>query len=530
MREDHEEPVFELQKWFDGGDIFYRPEDKQRLQFALDAIVDDKTGLAVIGDNEAVLAHYCKMLLARLREMNGFEIEVFLPMNTVSLLKRFNELLATMSVDEARRPPDADKPVTLLVVNDANEIQEDQWSLLTRLLSDFPGVNVRLVLFIDKNAWPEYEAPLDQLGRRLYRWALQTATLAEAIELMRAGRQYGFERQTEMLLLESGLGAAVEGSYADPDLAQGADTKLVGESADPFPDQGLDFMDGGIDDYADPLDMDAPAEESPKKRTFLSMVLIFGLALAVAWAILSRVSPEPEGGYTAKITETINEIKSRPDKGLAKLPGTADAKSASETSSKAGVKLKADQTSQAQAVVKQLQQDREQKPKTPSTSGLKILEPRLIPTVKSKPSAAPQKVSMPALKVEPKVALKAELKADSKVVVVQKPRAPEGAKTPAKTNGAGFSKAITRVKNARASDVFVQHIVLSTDVQAREYIGRYSSLRKAMVLPMKSGSTTVYAIISGPFPSKPKAQAFADGAAMPADYWVRGAAQLRETL
>ena len=518
MREDHEEPVFELQKWFDGGDIFYRPEDKLRLQFAVDAIVDDKTGLAVIGDNEAVLAHYCKMLLARLRELEGFEIEVFLPMNTVSLLKRFNELLATMSVDEARRPPDADKPVTLLVVNDANEIQEDQWSLLTRLLSDFPGVNVRLVLFIDKNAWPEYEAPLDQLGRRLYRWALQTATLAEAIELMRAGRQYGFERQTEMLLLESGLGAAVEGSYADPDLAQGADTKLADESADPFPDQGLDFMDGGIDDYADPLDMDAPAEESPKKRTFLSVGLVFGLALAVAWAILSRVSPEPEGGYTAKITETINEIKSRPDKGLTKLPGTADAKSASEASSKAGVKLKANPTSQAQAVVKQLQQDREQKPKTPSTSGLKTLEPRLIPTVKSKPSAAPQKVSMPALKVEPNV------------VAVQKPRAPEAAKIPAKTNGVSFSKAITRVKNARASDVFVQHIVLSTDVQAREYIGRYSSLRKAMVLPMKSGSTTVYAIISGPFPSKPKAQAFADGAAMPADYWVRGAAQLRETL
>ena len=72
MREDHEEPVFELQKWFDGGDIFYRPEDKLRLQFALDAIVDDKTGLAVIGDNEAVLAHYCKMLLARLRELKGF--------------------------------------------------------------------------------------------------------------------------------------------------------------------------------------------------------------------------------------------------------------------------------------------------------------------------------------------------------------------------------------------------------------------------------------------------------------------------
>ena len=315
MREDHEEPVFELQKWFDGSDIFYRPQDKQRLQFALDAIVDDELGLAVIGDNEAVLAHYCKILLAKLREMNGFEIEVFLPMNTVSLLKRFNELLASMSVDEARQPPVADKPVTLLVVNDANEIQEDQWSLLTRLLSDFPGVNVRLVLFIDKNAWPEYETPLEQLGRKLYRWALETATLAEAIELMRAARQYGFQRQTETLLLESGLGAAIEGSYADPDLKEGADALPADDSDNPFPEQGMDFLDDGIDDYADPLDLDISEGEPKAKRTLLPMALVFVLAMAVAWTILSRLSSGPEGGYTAKITETINEIKSRPDKG-----------------------------------------------------------------------------------------------------------------------------------------------------------------------------------------------------------------------
>ena len=320
MREDHQEPVFELQKWFDSGDIFYRPEDKQRLQYALDAIVDDKSGLAVIGDNERVLAHYCQMLLTKLRDLDGFEIEVFLPMNTVSLLKRFNELLASMSVDEARQPAAADKPVTLLVVNDANEIQEDQWSLLTRLLSDFPGVNVRLVLFIDKTSWPEYEAPLDQLGRNIYRWALQTATLAEAIELMRAARQFGFQRQTETLLLESGLGAAIEGSYADPDLTEGADAVGSDDSANPFPEESIEFLEDGIDDFAEPMDPGLADGESSEKRSFWPAALVFVLAVAVAWAILSRVSPEPE---TTVVTQII-ESTTTPKKVLVKPVQNAD--------------------------------------------------------------------------------------------------------------------------------------------------------------------------------------------------------------
>lgn len=72
MADNKKEPTFEFQNWFDGGDIFYRSVDKQRFQHALDAIVDDELGLAVIGTNETVLDHYCRMLVARLRDLNVF--------------------------------------------------------------------------------------------------------------------------------------------------------------------------------------------------------------------------------------------------------------------------------------------------------------------------------------------------------------------------------------------------------------------------------------------------------------------------
>jgi hypothetical protein len=106
MRDNQQEPTFEFQDWFDGGDIFYRSKDKQRFQLALNAMIDDDLGLAVIGTNETVLDHYCRMLVARLRDVNIFQVEVFLPTNTDSLLKRFNEMLATMTMEQARQPAD----------------------------------------------------------------------------------------------------------------------------------------------------------------------------------------------------------------------------------------------------------------------------------------------------------------------------------------------------------------------------------------------------------------------------------------
>ena len=257
MRDNHREPTFEFQDWFDGGDIFYRSKDKQRFQLALNALVDDDLGLAVIGTNETVLDHYCRMLVARLRDLNIFQVEVFLPTNTDSLLKRFNEMLATMTMEQARQPADPAAPVKLLVVNDAKSVNEEQWALLVRLLADFPGVNVRLVLFLDKTGWPNYAKPLTLFGRKLYRWVVETPTLDEASQLMKAAVEHGFERETETLLMHTGLGAAIRGGYAEedtedyaPPLDHDDENDYLGgdySETNPFPAQSMEF----IDDLAD---------------------------------------------------------------------------------------------------------------------------------------------------------------------------------------------------------------------------------------------------------------------------------------
>ena len=90
------------------------------------------------------------MLISRIKIMNNF-IEVFLSTSKDGLLKRFNQMLANLSIDEARKPASADTLVHLLVINDASAVKDEEWTLLIRLIRDFPGANVRVALFVDKS-------------------------------------------------------------------------------------------------------------------------------------------------------------------------------------------------------------------------------------------------------------------------------------------------------------------------------------------------------------------------------------------
>ena len=477
MRDNQQEPTFEFQDWFDGGDIFYRSKDKQRFQLALNAMIDDDLGLAVIGTNETVLDHYCRMLVARLRDMNIFQVEVFLPTNTDSLLKRFNEMLATMTMEQARQPADPASPVKLLVVNDAKSVNEEQWALLVRLLSDFPGVNVRLVLFLDKTGWPNYEQPLTLFGRKLYRWVVDTPTLDEASQLMKAAVEHGFERETETLLMHTGLGAAIRGGYAeeDPDefmppLPGTDESDYLGEDyseANPFPLQPVEFLD---DDIAAEEDDDQPRKGSGKNWT---LILAFLMSLGITWVLVSQLDSD-KGGIAAP--------------GLVSNPGNITQSAVKQPESPVSQKpepqkplpQKESQADQAAALVEALRQEQQQ---TQAVAPQPVVE-QIVP-------AAP----------------------------VVKPRALSAQQ-----------RAIAAVQKARDTDFFVQHIVLSDKPQADLYKQRYSGLGSAIVVPIKTSTSVAYAVISGPFASRERAEKFAKGSGRPADYWIRGASQLGVAL
>jgi hypothetical protein len=76
----------------------------------------------------------------------------------------------------------------------------------------------------------------------------------------------------------------------------------------------------------------------------------------------------------------------------------------------------------------------------------------------------------------------------------------------------------------------VQHIVFSTTDQARLYIKRYAGLSKAEVVPITATNKIAYAVLSGPFSTRIAATEFTKGSGLPADYWIRGAQQLKNVV
>ena len=221
MTQNLQHPIYDFTQWTHGGDIFFRPQDKNQFHRSLKAVTEDRLGLAVVADNEKILNHYCRLTVSRLRATKDFTLEILSPSSTDTLLKRFNQVMASMSLDEALRPPAEDSQITLMVVNDPHLVEKEQWLLLSQLLSDFPGVNIRLILFIDRSEWPLYEKPLKLFGRNLHLWKLERLLEKEARDLLITAESNGYREEVESLL--SGLALDMSNDIKDEDVLPSLD-------------------------------------------------------------------------------------------------------------------------------------------------------------------------------------------------------------------------------------------------------------------------------------------------------------------
>ena len=145
----------------DNGEIFFRDSDIKRFQRVFSAVVDDSQHLLVTSHFDGVIDHYGKLILNRLKMRSGLAVETYMPTSTEALVTRFNELVDSMSVAEARGETESDAPGRIVVVNDPKAIDSDGWALLSRMVADFPGLNMRLVFLLDRLP-PAVEKALDR--------------------------------------------------------------------------------------------------------------------------------------------------------------------------------------------------------------------------------------------------------------------------------------------------------------------------------------------------------------------------------
>lgn len=502
----------------DNGEIFFRGSDISRFQRVFDAVVDDAQHLLVTSHYDGVIDHYGKMMLNRLKMRSGMAVETYMPASTEALVTRFNELVNSMSMEEARGEEASETPGRIIVVNDPKAIDSDGWALLSRMVTDFPGLNMRLVFLLDRIP-SHIEKALDRFGSRLLRWEVEPPTSEEQLVLRKEGMAEGLEFQVERVL--SRINQTVS-QQLEPTLS--ADDRSASLQLD------VDEALGGATEAGEREADDMRAlfeEEEPKKKSgglgFIVLLLVLGVG---ATAIAGFVSPQvgSQLDRALKLLGVEESIFTRKEKGQSVVDAAYDSKvESTPTVSQSTLPelptlppLPTDDSRLAE----QQAATPEQVARTDLTTQIAESNPAPIPQPTEENQASEPVVQVPVeLSTEPQPAPATVVDTETAIA----PPAPAQETKPQ-------DPAMELVKSASSRQQFVQHIVLASRARADAWIATQTGVDKAIVVPINVNGATRYAVVSGPFQNRAESQAYIQGLAQGADYWVRTAGSLQRIL
>ena len=517
----------------DNGEIFFRGADVARFDRVFQAVVQDAQHLLMTSQYDGVIDHYGKMMLNRLKMRSGMAVETYMPASTEALVSRFNELVNSMSVEQARGEEPSQAPGRIIIVNDPKAVDSDSWALLSRMITDFPGLNMRLVFLLDRIP-AAVEKALDRFGSRLLSWEIEPPSATEQLALRKEGMQSGLEFQVERVL--SRINQTVS-RQLEPDLDGGEQPSLQIDVSDAL-GEATEAGEREAEDMRALFEEDA----APKKRGggLLWAIAVFVLAL-LATTVAGFVSPDVgrqidrvlvmagveqsffgrdaggqsvvDAAYDAAQTETPGgDGLSLPE--LAPLPDDeAEQPAIPETERTELAAAIADESAETDVSTAQGEPAIGDEA---STADVDVPEAGVL--AETQPPVAAEPVETEAVAVEDAPAEETEA-------------APE-AQAPVATNTEPdtVDPVISTVQAAPANAQFVQHIVYSSQARATAWRGSQPALSDALVVPIRVNGTTQFAVVSGPFVDRGQTRAFVQGLGPDADYWVRTAGSLQQIL
>ena len=195
--------------------LFFRAADRFRLEGCVAGLVRDGRSLALSSNREAALDHYSRLLISRLRESSPLSpLEVYFPADTAAMLTRFNDVLAAQSVQQAMQLPGLDSAPRIWIVHDAGALADHEVKLLARLVQNFPGANIRIVLLLGTST--QSRKVFDSFDRRMLRWDIEAPTAEQAESMLQQGREDGCEGAVKTLLKKLEAPAHGAAVIADP--------------------------------------------------------------------------------------------------------------------------------------------------------------------------------------------------------------------------------------------------------------------------------------------------------------------------
>ena len=473
------------------GEYFFRASDAERMTRVARELLEARKHLLITGRFDGIVDHYGQILLKRLKTQSTVVVEMFLPSSIEAMVERFNELLSTMEMDQARGERPSGAPDRVLVINDPQVLEGESWSLLTRMVTDFPGLNMRLVFLLDRLSQP-IDRALDRYGSRLVRWEVSPPDEHEQSVLRNTALGLGLEFQVERVLTR---------------ISQEIVRRLEPE-VDEEPKRPVERTAPSFDEAAlDAVETDASNPEAESLRVLFEDntpkpkrgVGVFFKALAVLVTLVIAVLVfKPELGFDAAPpqvaepppTSPVLDAAMRNQATLTTVPG--------------------------EPVL----------PVAPSSSPtVEAPVPESPAPVSSVPAPAPvERISTPAPVVsEP-----------PQVAAVTPPRPAVVAPAPEQTAPVAApvppNSALTELLASSDSLRVAQLIVLTTEAAARTWIADRPTISDAIVVPMRVGSRVMYAVVLGPFTTDQAARETIQGKRVQVDYWIRSVGSLKQVL
>ena len=179
--------------------LYFRVADRMRLEGYVAALVDDNMSLSLVSSHDAILDHYGKLLVARLREAAPhIALEVYFPASAEALINRFNEVLQSYSIEEAMGSKATVAPPKIWVVHDASALPDHEIQLLARLVQHFPAANIRVVMLLTTAS--KKQGLLASFGRRILYWEIEPPNEEQSQTLLEQARAQGREGAVSALL------------------------------------------------------------------------------------------------------------------------------------------------------------------------------------------------------------------------------------------------------------------------------------------------------------------------------------------
>ena len=469
-----EEPTVGLQP------LFFRVADRMRLEGYVAALVDDNMSLSLVSGHDAILDHYGKLLVARLREAAPhIGLEVYFPASADALITRFNEVLQSYSIEDAMGNKAPAAQPRIWIVHDASALPDHEIQLLARLVQHFPAANIRVVMLLTTAS--KKQRLLASFGRRILNWEIEPPSQEQAQVMLEQARAQGREGAVSALLKKiSGWGApsAITDHRQEP-----AITPVVA----PEPTA--------------PTPVPAPsAEDKPKKKPGTAHKVLLWLAVALALLVtcaLAVLLLYGNGWNAEMLGLGVDNPSVTPANTAASAPDAAAAQdnAASATNSAAPALA----TSEASAAPVNALGD----PATPANTTA---------------AKAPASVAPPATPTAAAEALRSSNPAPATEVEEIIPT----------TSQAQVGQAW--VRQMPAGTFLVQHTIVPGYGEATQWLQAHANLRRARIVAtyINGQSAIQFAVVSGPFASIGDANNFANANGVPRGSQIRSARSMKD--